>query len=65
MKKGSGINENLILTEVEEFSLGFRSDEVKVFAFGLGPKSVFAFKNETYIEEDNESEISIQSEMNH
>ena len=43
MKKGSGINENLKLSEVEEFSLGFRSNEVKIFAFGLGPKAVFSF----------------------
>jgi hypothetical protein len=52
MKKGSGINDNIMLTEVEEFALGFRSNEVKVFAFGLGPKAIFSFNNETSIEED-------------
>lgn len=61
MKKGSGINENLKLSEVEEFSLGFRSDEVKLFAFGLGPKAVFAFQSESKVEDDEESEFSVRS----
>lgn len=56
MKKGSGINDNLIITEVEEFALGFRSDDSKVFAFGLGHRAIFAFKNDTQIEDEEENE---------
>jgi hypothetical protein len=65
MKKGSGINENLKLSEVEEFSLGFRSDEVKLFAFGLGPKAVFALQSESKVEDDDESEsqMSVRSDQ--
>jgi hypothetical protein len=61
MKKGSGMNDNLKLSEVEEFALGFRSDEVKLFAFGLGPKAVFSFQSESKVENDDESEMSVRS----
>lgn len=65
MKKGSGINENLKLSEVEEFSLGFRSNEIKIFAFGLGPKAVFAFNSESQEEDEDVSEFSMRSGQDH
>jgi hypothetical protein len=61
MKKGSKIKEKIKLSKVEELSLGFCSDEVKLFAFGLGPKAVFAFQSESKVEDDDESEMSVRS----
>ena len=65
VSKGGKISEYIKISQVEEFSLGFSSDEVKVFAFGLGPKAVFAFKSNSQDEEDKESEESVNSGQDH
>ncbi len=38
-----GIGENILLGDIEDFTLGFRQNASKVFAFGYGHKKIFAF----------------------